>query len=130
MGLRKKQPSATDELRKVAIAALISALQDAAQSSQPKEKSGRRLGGIRTVAAGGVLFTAGKAALDSGRVLLRERVASEPRDEDEYDDEEYGEEEYDEELEAEADEDEYDEEDEPEAEADEDEYDDEAVPEA
>jgi len=110
------------DLRKVALGALAAALADG--RDEVKEKKG--LSGVRAVAAGAVLVTAGRAAYKGGR-FVRDRM----RDDDEpeaYEDDEYEDEEYDD-PEAEADEDfeddepeaEADDEEEPEAEADEDE---------
>jgi hypothetical protein len=136
-----KRSSTADDVRKVLLTALIAALEDQKEKKKPR----RGFTGMRALATGAVLYTAGRA----GSKLLTDRVQSgsdgrADEDEDEaYEDEEYDEpeaeadedepeaeydedEEYEEEPEAEADEDEeYDEyEDEPEAEADEDdEYD-------
>ena len=129
-----KRKTTADDVRRVAIAALTAALDD--RKDEARSKPG--LTGVRAVATGAVLYTAGRAAFSSRR-FLRERFGS---DEDQYEngdgpeaeaDDEYEEpeaeaeedEEY-EEPEAEAEEDEEDEEyEEPEAEEDEDDEDEE-----
>jgi hypothetical protein len=143
MRLTKKKSSPADEVRRVLVTALVSALEDSL-NNEPKDKK-PRLGAPKALAAGAVLFTAGRAAVGGGR-FLRDRLGSggpddddatyeEPEDRaDEYDEDEYYEDEYDE-PEDRADEDEADEEeeeydDEPEAEGDEGEYEDEEEPEA
>ena len=122
-----KRNSTADDVRKVLLTALIAALEDQKETKKPR----RGITGVRALATGAVLYTAGRA----GSKLLTDRVQS-GSDEDEAEaDEEYEDEEYDEpeaeydEDEAEADEDEADEEyededeeyEEPEAEADEEE---------
>ena len=107
-----------DDVKRVAVAALVAALDDGKDTARKNP----RLTGMRAVAAGAVLYTAGKAAF-SGRRFINERLNQndgEAPDEDEAyeDDEEF---EDDEEPVAEEDEDfEEDEEEEPVAEEDED----------
>ena len=128
MGLMKKQKTTADDVRRVALAALVSALEDGKEDA--KKKPG--LTGLRAVTTGAVLYTAGRA-IYGGRRFVQERLGSdgdeaETRSEDEddlYDEPEaeadQDEEEYEDEPEAEADQDEEEYEDEPEAEADQDE---------
>ena len=103
-----------DDVKRVAVAALVAALDDGKENA--KKKPG--LTGVRAVATGAVLYTAGKAALN-GRRFVSEHLLNR-NDEPEDDDEEL-EEEDEEEPVAEEDEDfEDDEEEEPVAEEDED----------
>jgi hypothetical protein len=108
-----KRTSTADDVRKVLLTALIAALEDQKEKKKPR----KGFTGMRALATGAVLYTAGRA----GSKLLTDRVQSgsdgrTDEDEDErYEDEEYEEEEYEEEPEAEVDEEE------PEAEVDEDE---------
>jgi hypothetical protein len=91
MRLSTRQKTRMDDVRKVALAALVSALDD--RKEEAKRKPG--LTGVRAVATGAVIYTAGKAAF-SGRRFIREHLGSdgEPearddRDEDEeFDDDE------------------------------------------
>jgi len=139
MRLSTKRWASGDDVRKVVLAALATALDD--RKEEAKQKPG--LTGVRAVATGAVIYTAGRAAFSGGR-FIKERFGSDGRVDDsddrskdeEYDDEEYDEaraeeeefedEEYDDEPRAEEDEELEDEEydDEPRAE-DEDEYEDE-----
>jgi hypothetical protein len=111
MRLTKKRNSTTDEVRRVVLAALVAALQDAEDS---KRKSGG-LTGVRALATGAALYGAGRAIV-GGRRLLQERSADGDEAEAQEDEDEL----YDEpESETETDEDEYDEEyEEPQAEGD------------
>jgi hypothetical protein len=117
-----KRTSTADDVRKVLLTALIAALEDQKEKKKPR----KGFTGMRALATGAVLYTAGRA----GSKLLTDRVQSgsdgrTDEDEDErYEDEEYEEEEYEEEQEAEVDEEEPEaevDEEEPEAEVDEDE---------
>jgi len=130
--LSKARPS-SDDVRRVALAALTAALDEGKKQPQaPKRKGGLR-SGVRTVAAGAALYVAGRAAYKNRDTILeqidqlqdgRAEGDEEFEDEDEEpaseEDEDFDEEESDE-PEAEDDED-FDEEesDEPEAEDDED----------
>ena len=89
-----------DDVRRVALAALATALDDGKQ--QAAKKPG--LTGVRAVATGAVIYTAGRAIF-SGRRFIADRLGSDSH-EDERDDEEYDEPEDEEpdEPEAEADE--------------------------
>jgi hypothetical protein len=100
-----------DDVRRVALAALTSALDDGKQEARSKPG----LTGVRAVAAGAVLYTAGKAAI-SGRRFLQDHTDGSDADaeEEDFDEDE-------EEPEAELDED-FDEEDEEEPEAGAEEY--------
>ena len=107
-----------DDVKRVAVAALVAALDDGKENA--KKKPG--LTGMRAVATGAVLYTAGKVAFN-GRRFISERLQSddEPEEDEAYDDEEELEEDDEEPL-AEEDEDfEEDEEEEPVAEEDEEE---------
>jgi hypothetical protein len=66
----KHKPTA-DDVRRVALAALASALEDSKQEA--KKKPG--LTGVRAVATGAVIYTAGRAAF-TGRRFLRDRFGS------------------------------------------------------
>ena len=66
-----KKPS-MDDVKKVAVAALVSALDDGKEEA--KKKPG--LTGVRAVATGAVIYTAGKAAF-SGRRFINERLRGE-----------------------------------------------------
>ena len=106
-----------DDVKRVAVAALVAALDDGKEKA--KKKPG--LTGMRAVATGAVLYTAGKVAFN-GRRFISERLQSddEPEEDEVYDDEEDLEEDDEEPL-AEEDEDfEEEEEEEPVAEEDED----------
>jgi hypothetical protein len=89
------KPSA-DDVKRVAVAALVAALDDG--KDQAKKKPG--LTGMRAVATGAVLYTAGKAAYN-GRRFINERLEARPdheEDGEDFDDEDF---EDDEELEEE-----------------------------
>src|ERR671916_204168 len=105
MRLSTKRRTTSDDVRRVALAALATALDD--RKEEAKKKPG--LTGMRAVATGAVIYTAGKAAFGSRR-FIREHLGSNSRDEDEpraEEDEEPEEEEedYEEEPRAEEDED-------------------------
>lgn len=107
-----------DDVKRVAVAALVAALDDGKENA--KKKPG--LTGMRAVATGAVLYTAGKVAFN-GRRFISERLQSDNESEEDeaYDDDEEDLEEDDEEPVAEEDEDfEEEEEEEPVAEEDED----------
>ena len=96
------QPNAED-VKRVAAAALVAALDDGKE--QARKKPG--LTGMRAVATGAVLYTAGKAAF-SGRRFINERLRGEddvPEDDEEEFDEDEPEAEEDEDFEDEEDED-------------------------
>src|SRR6185436_21181183 len=78
-----------DDVKRVAVAALVAALDD----SKEHARKNPRLTGVRAVATGAVLYTAGKAALN-GRRFVNERLHrndEEPEDEAYDDDEEFDE---------------------------------------
>src|SRR3954447_11145154 len=121
------KPSA-DDVKRVAVAALVAALDDSKEKARKKPA----LTGMRAMATGAVLYTAGRAVV-GGRRFINERLngAGEEESADEYDDEPVAEddEDFDEEDEPEEDEDpvaeededfEDEEDEEPEAEEDED----------
>jgi len=117
MKLQPKRKPTADDVRRVALAALVSALDEGKQDA--KKKPG--LTGVRAVATGAVIYTAGVAAF-KGRRFVQDQIAAYRDDAD--DDEEFDEydEEYDEADEPEAEEEDFDEDeerDEPEAEEDE-----------
>ena len=68
MRLRSKRKTPTDELRDAAITALVNALDD-----KPAAKPGTK--GVRSLAAGAVLYALGRAAF-KGQRLLREQRSS------------------------------------------------------
>jgi hypothetical protein len=129
----KHKPNA-DDVRRIALAALASALED--RKEEAKKKPG--LTGVRAVATGAVIYTAGRAVF-SGRRFVRDHMGSDgdasKRDDDEYEDpdaeedDQYEDEDYDEpraEEDEEPEDDEYEDEDEePRAEEDEEPEDDE-----
>jgi len=85
-----------DDVKRVAVAALVAALDD----SKDHARKNPRLTGVRAVATGAVLYTAGKAALN-GRRFINERLRSDGSGEEPEDDEGYeDDEEYDQEDEA------------------------------
>src|SRR3954447_15481284 len=112
-----------DDVKRVAVAALVAALDD----SKDKARKNPRMTGVRAVATGAVLYTAGRAVVGGGR-FVRDHLnggseGEEPEDSvDEDEDDVEDDEEPEDEPEAEDDEDFEDEEpeDEPEAEEDED----------
>ena len=71
-----------DDVRRVALAAVAAALDDGKE--QARKKPG--LTGMRAVATGAVLYTAGRAALQ-GRRFVNERLRSDDDDEQVEDDE-------------------------------------------
>src|SRR5918997_3691590 len=95
-----RRTSTADDVKKVLLTALIAALEDQKETKKPR----RGITGVRALATGAVLYTAGRA----GSKLLTDRVQSgsdgrDDEDEDErYEDEEYDEPEAEEEPEAEA----------------------------
>src|SRR5689334_9090259 len=101
------KPSA-DDVKRVAVAALVAALDD----SKEKARKNPRLTGVRAVATGAVLYTAGKAVIGGSR-FISDRLNGSGEEEEPAD-------EYEDEPSAEDDED-FEEEDEPEPEAEEDE---------
>jgi hypothetical protein len=109
MKLKPKRKTTADEVRRVALAALISAL-DEGKQEVTKTKSG--LTPVRAVATGAAVYTAGRAAYRSQR-FVREQLAN-LRNHDRDDEEPEAEEEFDEEEDLEEDE----EQEEPEAEED------------
>jgi hypothetical protein len=106
-----KRSKTTDEIRRVGLAALAAAINEARQE-QPKKKN-RRLTGVGALAAGAALYTAGRAAF-TNRDSIREALGSNSDEPEDREDEQYDEDEEREEPVAEVDEDE-----EPEAEGDE-----------
>src|SRR5688500_15834195 len=75
-----------DDVKRVAVAALVAALDDGKENA----KKNPRLTGMRAVATGAVLYTAGKVAFN-GRRFISERLngGEEPEeDEQDYDDDE------------------------------------------
>jgi hypothetical protein len=93
MRLSTKRWASGDDVRKVVLAALATALDD--RKEEAKQKPG--LTGVRAVATGAVIYTAGRAAFSGGR-FIKERFGSDgrPDDDDRSEDEEYEDEEYDE----------------------------------
>src|ERR687895_648162 len=81
MRLSTKRRTTSDDVRRVALAALATALDD--RKEEAKKKPG--LTGMRAVATGAVIYTAGKAAFGSRR-FIREHLGSNSREEDEYED--------------------------------------------
>src|ERR687895_160903 len=114
MRLSTKRRTTSDDVRRVALAALATALDD--RKEEAKRKPG--LTGVRAVATGAVIYTAGKAAFTSRR-FIRDHLGSDARGKDE--DEEARAEEDEDYEEAQAAEDEYEDEEyeEPRAEEDE-----------
>lgn len=105
MSLLKGKRPATDDVRRIALAALTAALDDGGSQEKPK-----RFKGVRTLAAGAALYTAGVAAFKN-----RDAILDRLRDEDEAD---FDDEEYEDDAAAEQDFDDEDYDDEPEAEED------------
>lgn len=68
-----RQPTLTEQLQSAAIDAALSALADRRRGSKDRPA----LKGVRAVAAGAVLYTAGRAAF-KGRRLLRGQLSSSP----------------------------------------------------
>src|SRR3954447_16186010 len=76
------KPSA-DDVKRVAVAALVAALDD----NKEKARKNPRMTGMRAMATGAVLYTAGRAVL-GGRRFINERLnGSDEEPADEYDDE-------------------------------------------
>src|SRR5688572_25681841 len=90
MKVKTKRKATVEEVRRVALAALTAALDDGKQ--EVKQKPG--LTGVRAVAAGAVIYTAGIAAF-KGQRFVREHLVQ--RDGDDYADDPEAEEEWDEE---------------------------------
>src|SRR5687768_5651368 len=86
MRLSTKRWASGDDVRKVVLAALATALDD--RKEEAKQKPG--LTGVRAVATGAVIYTAGRAAFSGGR-FIKERFGSDGRPDDDVrsDDEEY-----------------------------------------
>jgi hypothetical protein len=86
MRLSTKRWASGDDVRKVVLAALATALDD--RKEEAKQKPG--LTGVRAVATGAVIYTAGRAAFSGGR-FIKERFGSDgrPDDDDRSEDEEY-----------------------------------------
>src|ERR671915_235173 len=78
MRLSTKRRTTSDDVRRVALAALATALDDRKQEA--KSKPG--LTGMRAVATGAVIYTAGKAAFTSRR-FIRDHLGSDARGKDE-----------------------------------------------
>ena len=76
MKLHSRRKSPTEELKSVAIAALINALDE-----KREEKPKRGLTGVRALTAGLVIYTAGHAAY-TGQRLVRERLSAARSDEE------------------------------------------------
>jgi hypothetical protein len=68
---RRKTP--TEELKEAAIEALVNALDDDKRAAKPGSK------GVRAVAAGAVIYTAGRAAF-KGQRFVREQLSSDTED--------------------------------------------------
>ena len=83
MKLKPKRKATADNVRRVALAALVSALDDGKQEA--KQKPG--LTGVRAVATGAVVYTAGRAAF-KGQRFVRERLVNRAEEEDVDEDEE------------------------------------------
>jgi hypothetical protein len=86
MRLSTKRRATSHDVRKVVLAALATALDD--RKDEAKKKPG--LTGVRAVATGAVIYTAGRAAFGGGR-FIKERFGSDgrPDDDDRSEDEEY-----------------------------------------
>ena len=82
MKLQPKRKPTADDVRRVALAALVSALDEGKQDA--KKKPG--LTGVRAVATGAVIYTAGVAAF-KGRRFVQDQIAAyrDGADDDEYD---------------------------------------------
>ena len=93
MGLLKRK-SPTDELRRAAMIALVSALENQVQDRRSKP----RMSGMKALATGAVIYTAGRAAF-SNREFLRDQLAGDGRGRDDEDEDEYYDEPEDEEYE-------------------------------
>ena len=98
-GSGKKKALPVD-VRRIVLAALASALEDG-RGQEPAKDGRKGLTGVKALAAGAVLVTAGRAAFKN-RDLIRDRLQGEhdePLDEEDEDYEEYEDEEYDDEPE-------------------------------
>jgi hypothetical protein len=86
MRLSTKRWASSEDVRKVVLAALATALDD--RKEEAKQKPG--LTGVRAVATGAVIYTAGRAAFSGGR-FIKERFGSDGRPDDDArsEDEEY-----------------------------------------
>src|SRR3954452_6931332 len=86
MNVSTRRRTTAEDVRRVALAALATALEDGKQEA--KAKPG--LTGMRAVATGAVLYTAGRAAF-AGRRFVREHTGNEAevdaRADEDYDDE-------------------------------------------
>jgi hypothetical protein len=71
MNLLTRKETPTEQLKNAAVEAALSALGD----NQSRSKDKPALTGVRAVAAGAVLYTAGRAAF-TGRRVLREQQSS------------------------------------------------------
>jgi hypothetical protein len=72
---RSKKNATADDVRRVALAALATALENSREEARKKPG----LTGVRAVATGAVIYTAGRAVY-TGRRFLRERFASDGRE--------------------------------------------------
>ena len=83
MRLRTKRKTPTEELKDAAIQALLNALDDDKRAAKP------RTSGVRGLAAGALLYTAGRAAF-KGQRFVREQLSSDAEDDhaEDLDDEE------------------------------------------
>src|SRR5690242_5825640 len=88
-----KHRTTADDVKKVALAALATALDDGKQEA--RQKPG--LTGMRAVATGAVLYTGARAAISGGR-FIRNRFG--PSEEEDHADEERDDEDYDADAEA------------------------------
>jgi hypothetical protein len=81
MGLMRRK-TASDELRRAALTALASALEQQAKQRGKSRKP--KLTGVRALATGAVIYTAGRAAF-ANRELLRDQLSGDGRVRDEED---------------------------------------------
>src|SRR3954452_18345868 len=88
MNVSTRRRTTAEDVRRVALAALATALDDGKQEA--KKKPG--LTGMRAVATGAVLYTAGRAAF-TGRRFIRDRLGTDGEAEDRADEREEEEEE-------------------------------------
>ena len=97
-GSGKKKALPVD-VRRIALAALASALDDG-RGQEPAKDGRKGLTGVKALVAGAALVTAGRAAFKN-RDLIRDRLQGEHDEEDEeYEDEAYEDEEYDDDVRA------------------------------
>jgi hypothetical protein len=82
--LSKRRRPNGDDVRRIALAALTAALEDGKQEEAPKRTG---LKGVRALAAGAALYTAGRVAF-SNRGAIRERLGDSDEEEDFDEDEE------------------------------------------